>query len=134
MVVGGVDGEEVFEPGDVGVGVAAGGTEHGGGARSLHHFQLWAHVYGGEPRGQLVLWKEMREVGAEVRQGEEVLDITIRREYKKRERRLKQTGHSCQLFEEIIDIQTNIYCKYCNSFQYIVYNHQVNHTFQIVKT
>lgn len=66
IVVGGVDWEEVFEPGDVRVWVATSGTEHGGSACSLHHFQLWAHVYGGEARGQLVLWRQ-RRMGAEVR-------------------------------------------------------------------
>lgn len=59
VVVGGVDRQEVFEPWDVRVGVATGGTQHGGSARSLHHLQLWAHVYGGETRGQLVLCRRM---------------------------------------------------------------------------
>lgn len=59
VVVGGVDRQEVFEPWDVRVRVATGGTQHGGSARSLHHFQLWAHVYGGKTRGQLVLWRRM---------------------------------------------------------------------------
>ncbi len=52
-----VDRQEVFEPGDLRVGVPAGGTEHGSSARSLHHLQLRAHVYGGEAVRDLVLWK-----------------------------------------------------------------------------
>lgn len=69
VVVGGVDREEVFEPGDVWVRVAAGSAKHGGGACSLHHFQLWAHVYSGETRGQLVLCKQVRDRMADVRVG-----------------------------------------------------------------
>lgn len=65
VVVGGVDREEVFEPGDVRVGVTTGSTKHGGSARSLHHFQLWAHVYGGETSGQLVLWRQRRDIVAD---------------------------------------------------------------------
>lgn len=52
-----VDRQEVFEPGDLWVGVPAGGTKHGGSARSLHHLQLWTHVYGREAVRDLVLWK-----------------------------------------------------------------------------
>ncbi len=52
-----VNRQEVFEPGDLRVGVPAGGTEHGSSARSLHHLQLRAHVYGGETVRDLVLWK-----------------------------------------------------------------------------
>lgn len=52
-----VDRQEVFEPGDLRVGVPAGGTEHGSSSRSLHHLQLRAHVYGGEAVRDLVLWK-----------------------------------------------------------------------------
>lgn len=50
-----VHGEEVFKPGDLRVGVPAGGAQHGGRARPLHHFQLGAHVDGGEPVRNLVL-------------------------------------------------------------------------------
>lgn len=37
VVVTGVDGQEVFEPGNVRVGVAAGGAEHRGGTGAFHH-------------------------------------------------------------------------------------------------
>lgn len=62
MVIGRVDGQEILEPGNFWVRVAAGSAEHGGGPRALHHLELGAHVYGGEPRGQLVLWKR-RDTG-----------------------------------------------------------------------
>lgn len=61
IVVGGVDGQEIFEPGDIWVRVAAGGTEHGGRASSLYHFQLGAHVNGGETSRQLVLCENREE-------------------------------------------------------------------------
>lgn len=44
MAGAGVDGQEVFVPGDLGIWVAAGGTQHGGRASALHHFELRAHV------------------------------------------------------------------------------------------
>lgn len=50
-------GEEVLEPGDLGIGDPAGGAQHGGGSGSLHHLQLRAHVDAGEAEGQQVLWK-----------------------------------------------------------------------------
>lgn len=53
----GVHGQEVLEPGDLRVGNAAGGAEHGGGPGALHHLQLGAHVDAGEAEGQQVLWK-----------------------------------------------------------------------------
>lgn len=56
VVVTGVDREEVFEPGNVWVGVTASSTEHGGGTSALHHLELGAHIYGGETWGQLILW------------------------------------------------------------------------------
>lgn len=56
VVVTRVDWEEVFEPGNVWVGVPASSTEHGGGTGALDHLELRAHVYGGETCGQLILW------------------------------------------------------------------------------
>ena len=58
IVIGRVDWQEILEPGNFWVRITASGTEHGGRPRTLHHFQLGTHVYGGEPRGQLVLWKD----------------------------------------------------------------------------
>lgn len=40
----GVNGQEVFVPGDFGIWVTAGGTQHGGRSSALHHFELRAHV------------------------------------------------------------------------------------------
>lgn len=54
----GVDRQEVFEPGDLWVGDAAGSTQHGGRPRPFHHLQLGTHVYTGEAKWQQVLWKD----------------------------------------------------------------------------
>lgn len=56
IVVWSVDWQEILKPGNFWVRVATSCTEHGGGPGTLYHFQLGAHVYGGEPRGKLVLW------------------------------------------------------------------------------
>lgn len=55
---GGVDRQEVFEPGDLWVGDATGGAQHGGRPRPLHHLQLGTHVYAREAKWQQVLWKD----------------------------------------------------------------------------
>lgn len=54
VVTGRVDRQEVLEPGNLRVRVAAGSTEHSGGPRALNYLQLRTHIYGGEARGQLV--------------------------------------------------------------------------------
>lgn len=51
----GVHRQEVFEPGDLRVGDATGGAQHGGRSGPLHHLQLRAHVDAGEAKGQQVL-------------------------------------------------------------------------------
>lgn len=51
----GVDGQEVFVPGDFGIWVTAGGTQHGGGSSALHHFELRAHVNVWEAWGEQVV-------------------------------------------------------------------------------
>ena len=58
LAAAGVHGQEVFEPGDLRVGDAAGGAQHGGRPRPLHHLQLGTHVYTGEAKWQQVLWKD----------------------------------------------------------------------------
>lgn len=50
----GVNGKEVFVPGDFGIWVPAGGTQHGGRSSALHHFELRAHVNVGE-----AWWKQV---------------------------------------------------------------------------
>lgn len=44
----GINGQEVFVPGDFGIWVTAGGTQHSGRSSALHHFELRAHVNVGE--------------------------------------------------------------------------------------
>lgn len=51
----GLHGQEVFEPGDLRVRDAAGGTQHGGRPGPFHHLQLGAHVDAGEAERQQVL-------------------------------------------------------------------------------
>ncbi len=46
--------QEVLEPSDLWVRVPTGSTEHRGCSCSLNHFQLRAHVYGGEAMRNLV--------------------------------------------------------------------------------
>lgn len=57
----GVDRQEVFEPGDLGVRDATGSAQHGGRPCPLHHFQLRAHVYTREAKWQQVLWKHQEK-------------------------------------------------------------------------
>lgn len=47
--------QEVFEPVDLGVRVAAGSTQHCGSTSPLHYLQLGPHIYGGESMWDLVL-------------------------------------------------------------------------------
>lgn len=54
---GSVDGQEVLEPGDFGVRVPTGSTEHRGCAGLLHHLQLRAHVDGREASWEVVFCK-----------------------------------------------------------------------------
>lgn len=56
----GVHGQEVLEPGDFGIGVTAGSTEHGGRAGLFHHLQLRAHVNGREAGGEVVFCKRRK--------------------------------------------------------------------------
>lgn len=53
----GLHGQKVFEPGDLWVGDAAGGAQHGGRPGPFHHLQLGAHVDAGEAKRQQVLCK-----------------------------------------------------------------------------
>lgn len=60
-----VDGQEVLEPGDFGIRVTTGSTEHCGCAGLFHHLQLRAHVNGWEASWEVVFCKRKKHTRLE---------------------------------------------------------------------